>query len=179
MAGAFGAPFACDDLRDRAWPNLKYMLVETCPFTHQAYIATTCNKGGRFSARYVLKAHAAELTKAQQLSQRCQEALSCVLLAWVVPGRWHSAAPQLRVSCGSWAAARQGGEARVAKANRGSVDMKQFDSVRVVGQCRPGAPHPSCWSVNGAGTVLVFAPAGVTNAAGLTCCRVIKLVLWV
>ena len=26
------------------------------------------------------------------------------------------------------------------KANRGSVDMKQFDSVRVVGQCRPGAP---------------------------------------
>ena len=40
----------------RAWPNLKYMLVETCPFTHQAYIALTCNKGGRFSARYVLKA---------------------------------------------------------------------------------------------------------------------------
>ena len=23
----------------RAWPNLKYMLVETCPFTHQAYTA--------------------------------------------------------------------------------------------------------------------------------------------
>ena len=45
----------------RAWPNLKYMLVETCPFTHQAYIALTCNKGGRFRARYVLKAHAAEL----------------------------------------------------------------------------------------------------------------------
>ena len=51
------------------------------------------------------------------------------------------------------------------KANRGSVDMKQFDSVRVVWQCRPGAPHPSCWSANGAGTVVVFAPAGVTNAA--------------
>jgi len=103
----------------RAWPNLKCMLVETSPFTHQAYIALTCNKGGRFSARYVLKAHAAELTKAQQLSQRCQEALSCVLLAWVVPGRWHSVAPQLRVSCGSWAAARQGGEARVAKSKPG------------------------------------------------------------
>ena len=149
----------------RAWPNLKYMLVETCPFTHQAYIALTCNKGGRFRARYVLKAHAAELIKSQLLSQGCQEGLSCVLLAWVVPGRWHSVAPQLRGSCGSWAAARQGGEARVAKANRGSVDMKQFDSVRVVGQCRPGAPHPSCWSANGAGTVVVFAPAGVTNAA--------------
>jgi len=60
---------------------LKYTGVETCPFTHQAYIALTCNKGGRFSVRYVLKAHAAELTKAQQLSQRCQEVLSCVLLA--------------------------------------------------------------------------------------------------
>ena len=113
----------------------------------------------------VLKAHAAELIKSQLLSQGCQEALSCVLLAWVVPGRWHSVAPQLGGSCGSWAAARQGGEARVAKANRGSVDMKQFDSVRVVGQCRPGAPHPSCWSVNGAATVVVFAPASVTNAA--------------
>ena len=145
------------------------VLCSTLPLYNKDFFSLflSCNKGGRFSARYVLKAHAAELTKAQQLSQRCQEALSCVLLAWVVPGRWHSVAPQLRGSCGSWAAARQGGEARVAKANRGSVDMKQFDSVRVVGQCRPGAPHPSCWSVNGAGTVLVFAPAGVTNASGL------------
>ena len=33
----------------RACPNLKYTGVETCPFTHQAYTALKCNKGGRFS----------------------------------------------------------------------------------------------------------------------------------
>ena len=156
------------------------MLVETCPFTHQAYIALTCNKGGRFSARYVLKAHAAELI------QKLNSSLSAVKRHSPV-SCWHGLFPvggtrsphSLEDLADLGQRHGRGAKLGWRKANRGSVDMKQFDSVRVVGQCRPGAPHPSCWSVNGAGTVLVFAPAGVTNAAGLTCCRVIKLVLWV
>ena len=66
------------------------------------------------------------------------------------------------------------------KANRGSVDMKQFDSVRVVGQCRPGAPP--LLRVRGMPdrVSLPVESFGVANGfLRLTCCRVINLVLGV
>jgi len=84
----------------RACPNLKYTGVETCPFTHQAYIALTCNKGGRFRARYVLKAHAAELI--QKLNSSLSAVRGTLLcLAGTSAAENPEPAPTSRLACGT------------------------------------------------------------------------------